>query len=287
MDLIWKDETMEIIELNDGLKMPQLGLGVFKVSDEEVKTAVEKALEVGYRAFDTAAYYCNEQSLGEVLRNSEIPREELFITSKVWNGDQGYDKTIKAFEKSLENLGTDYIDLYLVHWPCPDFDLYIDTFKALEQMQKEGKVKSIGVSNFHIKHLERLMKECEVKPVLNQVECHPYFQQKELKDFCEKHDIRIEAWAPLMQGGKPLEDQTIKAIGETHGKTAAQVIIRWHVQEGTIVIPKSVTPARIEENINIFDFELSKDEMNQIAQLDRGERKGTDPDNMYRTEIPK
>jgi len=277
---------MEIIKLNDGVKMPQLGLGVFKVSDEEVKTSVEKALEVGYRAFDTAAYYCNEQSLGEVLRNSEVPREELFITSKVWNGDQGYDKTIKAFEKSLENLGTDYIDLYLVHWPCPDFDLYIDTFKALEQMQKEGKVKSIGVSNFHIEHLERLMKECDVKPVLNQVECHPYFQQKELKDFCEKHDIRIEAWAPLMQGGKPLEDQTIKAIGETHGKTAAQVIIRWHVQEGTIVIPKSVTPARIEENINVFDFELSEDEMKQIAQLDRGERKGADPDNMYRTEIP-
>jgi len=278
---------MDTITLNDGVKMPQLGLGVFKVSDEEVKTAVEKALEAGYRAFDTAAYYCNEESLGEMLRNSGIPREELFITSKVWNGDQGYEKTIKAFEQSLANLGMDYIDLYLVHWPCPDFDLYIETFKALEQMQKEGKVKSIGVSNFHIKHLERLMKECDVKPVLNQVECHPYLQQKELKEFCKKHDIHVEAWAPLMQGGEALEDRTIKSIADAHGKTAAQIIIRWHVQEGTIVIPKSVTPARIKENINVFDFELSADEMEQIAQLDRNQRKGKDPENMHYTEIPK
>lgn len=275
-----------MITLNDGRKMPQLGLGVFKVSDEEVHTAASQALESGYRAFDTAAYYCNEQSLGEVLRESGVPRDELFITSKVWNGDQGYDKTIKAFERSLSNLGLDYIDLYLVHWPCPDFDLYVETYKALEEMQRQGKVKSIGVSNFQIEHLERLMKECDVKPVVNQVECHPYFQQKELKAFCEKHEIFVEAWAPLMQGGEALRDETIQKIAKTHSKSAAQIILRWHLQEGTIVIPKSVTPDRIEENINVFDFELSEDEMKQIAALDRGERKGANPNDMHRTEIP-
>lgn len=277
---------MEFITLNDGNEIPQLGLGVFKVSDEEVRTAARHALEKGYRAFDTAAYYCNEQSLGEVLRESSVKREELFITSKVWNSDQGYKKTITAFEESLTNLGLDYIDLYLVHWPCPDFDLYIETYKALEEMQRQGKVKSIGVSNFHIKHLERLLKECDVKPVVNQVECHPYFQQQELKAFCKQHDIRVEAWAPLMQGGAALEDAVILEIAESHGKTAAQVILRWHLQEGTIIIPKSVTPKRIEENINVFDFELSAADMERIASLDRGDRKGADPEDMHRTEIP-
>ncbi len=272
---------MDYITLNNGITMPKLGFGVWKVKAEEAKPAVAHALKSGYRSIDTAMIYRNEEGVGQAIAESGINREELFITTKVWNADQGYDQTLNAFETSLSLLGLDYIDLYLIHWPTPDFDQYIDTYKALEHLYKEGKVRAIGVCNFHIEHLERLLKECDVPPVLNQVECHPYLAQRELKDFCNQHQIYVEAWSPLDQGGELLQDQAVTAIAERHQKTAAQVVLRWHLQQGTIVIPKSVTPTRIEENIDVFDFELSTEEMDALHALDRNQRRGADPSDMH------
>src|SRR5690625_1442398 len=268
---------MRSVTLNNGLSMPKLGLGVWKIPDEEVDTTITKAFEVGYRSIDTAAAYENERGVGEAIAKSNIPREALFITTKVRNADQGYENTLKAFDKSLAELKLDYIDLYIIHWPMPAYDKYVETYQALEKLYHDGKVKAIGVSNFNIEHLERIFSECEVKPVLNQIECHPYLQQNELKVFCKQHDIYIESWSPLGQGGDVLNDKIITEIAEQYGKTSAQVIIRWHLQEGSIVIPKSVTPSRIEENFDVFDFELSTDDMNKIAKINRNERKGSDP----------
>lgn len=269
--------SMDYVTLNNGLQMPKLGFGVWKVSDDEAEKAVKEAIKVGYRSIDTAMIYQNEAGVGRAIAEAGVPREELFITTKVWNSDQGYDSTIKAFEASLERLGLDYVDLYLIHWPMPNDDLYVETYKALEKLYKDGKVKSIGVCNFHIEHLQRLLDECEVVPVLNQVECHPYLQQAELKAFCKEHDIFVEAWSPLMNGKEVLENEVIKGIAEAHGKTPAQVILRWHLQYDNIVIPKSVTPSRIEENFNVFDFELSEADMNKIADLNKDFRSGADP----------
>lgn len=268
---------MGSVTLNNGLSMPQVGFGVFQISDEEVVTTVTKAFEVGYRSIDTAAAYENERGVGEAIAKSNIPREKLFITTKVRNADQGYENTLKAFDKSLAKLGLDYIDLYIIHWPMPAYDEYVETYQALEKLYHDGKVKAIGVSNFNIEHLERIFSECKVKPVLNQIECHPYLQQDELKTFCKQHDIYIESWSPLGQGGEVLNDKVITEIAEKYGKTSAQVIIRWHLQEGSIVIPKSVTPSRIEENFDVLDFELSTDDMEKIAKINRNERKGSDP----------
>ncbi|PKR83368.1 aldo/keto reductase [Heyndrickxia camelliae] len=273
---------MNFVTLNNGVKMPQLGFGVWQVKDDEATAAVAKALEVGYRSIDTAMIYQNETGVGKALKETSVPREELFITTKVWNSDQGYENTLKAFDASLERLGLDYVDLYLIHWPTPEFDQYVDTYKALEKLYKDGRVKAIGVCNFNIEHLERILSECEVKPVLNQVECHPYLSQTELKEFCAKHDIFVEAWSPLQQGGEVLKDETIQKIAQAHGKTPAQVVLRWHLQNNTIVIPKSVTPSRIEENFNLFDFELTAEEMAEINKLNRNERKGADPATMNR-----
>jgi len=271
---------MDVVTLNNGLKMPQLGFGVWQASDEQAEAAVAKAFEVGYTSIDTAMIYKNEHGVGRAIKQASIPRENMFITTKVWNSDQGYENTLRAFDESLEKLGLDYIDLYLIHWPTPQFDQYIDTYKALEKLYKDGRVKAIGVCNFEIEHLERLLNECEVKPVLNQIECHPYLAQNELKAFCAKHEIFVEAWSPLDQGGDVLKDEVIVKLAEVHSKTPAQVVLRWHLQSNSIVIPKSVTPSRIEENFNVFDFTLSAEEMAEINQLDSNRRKGPHPNDM-------
>ncbi|TYS13331.1 aldo/keto reductase [Rossellomorea vietnamensis] len=271
---------MNFVTLNNGLKMPQLGFGVWQVENDQATAAVSKAIETGYTSIDTAMIYQNEEGVGKALKETSVPREELFITTKVWNSDQGYDNTLRAFDESLERLGLDYVDLYLIHWPTPEFDEYVDTYKALEKLYNDGKVKAIGVCNFEIEHLERLLNECDIKPVLNQVECHPHLAQNELKEFCEKHDIFVEAWSPLEQGGEVLQNEVITKIAEAHGKSPAQVVLRWHLQNNTIVIPKSVTPSRIEENFNVFDFELSAEEMKQIDGLNKDRRKGPHPNEM-------
>ncbi|KKB33167.1 aldo/keto reductase [Bacillus thermotolerans] len=271
---------MNFVTLNNGLQMPQLGFGVWQVENDQATEAVKKALEAGYRSIDTAMIYQNEQGVGKAIRESNVPREELFITTKVWNSDHGYENTLQAYERSLEELGLDYVDLYLIHWPTPKYDEYIDTYKALEKLYQDGRVKAIGVCNFHIDHLERLLKECDVKPVLNQVECHPHLAQNDMKAFCAEHDIFVEAWSPLEQGGDVLKDEAVQRIAEAHGKTPAQVVLRWHLQNNTIVIPKSVTPSRIEENFNVFDFELSAGDMEDINQLNKDQRKGPDPSEM-------
>ncbi|MFD2923386.1 aldo/keto reductase [Halobacillus naozhouensis] len=271
---------MNTVKLHDKIDIPQLGFGVFQVEEKDAEPAVSKAIETGYRSIDTAAIYGNEQQVGEAIAKSNVPREELFITTKVWNTDQGYDKTLNAFDESLKKLGLDYVDMYLVHWPTPEYDDYVETYKALEKLQKDGRVKAIGVCNFNIEHLQRLLDECDVKPAVNQVECHPYLAQNELKEFCHENGILLEAWAPIMQGGDVLTDDVIQSIAREHNKSSAQVIIRWHLQNGTIVIPKSITPSRIEENFDVFDFTLSDEEMNNINELDRGERKGPEPSEM-------
>lgn len=267
----------DTVTLHNGVKMPQLGFGVFKVEEgSQTVESVKKALEIGYRAIDTAAIYKNEEGVGQAIRESGIPREELFITSKVWNSDQGYESTLKAYDESLKRLGLEYLDLYLIHWPVKG--KYNDTWRALEELYKDGRVRSIGVSNFHVHHLEDLFANSELKPVIDQVELHPRLAQPELREFCEKNEIKVEAWGPLGQGHL-IDEPTLKHISEKHEKTTAQVLIRWHLQHGIVVIPKSVTPSRIEENANVFDFELSLDEMNQIDALNLNERFGADPDN--------
>lgn len=268
----------ETITLHNGVKMPQLGFGVFKVKNgNETVESVKKAVEVGYRAIDTAAIYENEEGVGQAIRECGVPREELFITSKVWNTEQGYDTTLKAFEDSLNRLGLEYLDLYLIHWPGKD--KYLETWRALEKLYKDGKVKSIGVSNFHVHHLENLLANSEVKPVVNQIELHPLLTQVEIRDYCAKHEIKVESWSPLGRGNL-LEEPTINHIAKKHGKSSAQVLIRWHLQHDLVVIPKSITPSRIKENAQVFDFSLSLNEMNQIDALNKNERFGSNPDEL-------
>ncbi|TKH05092.1 aldo/keto reductase [Peribacillus simplex] len=268
----------ETITLHNGVKMPQLGFGVFKVKNgNETVESVKKAIEVGYRAIDTAAIYENEEGVGQAIRECGVPREELFITSKVWNTEQGYETTLQAFEDSLNRLGLEYLDLYLIHWPGKD--KYLETWRALEKLYKDGKVKSIGVSNFHVHHLENLLANSEVKPVVNQIELHPLLTQVEIRDYCAKHEIKVESWSPLGRGNL-LEEPTINHIAKKHGKSSAQVLIRWHLQHDLVVIPKSITPSRIEENAQVFDFSLSLNEMNQIDALNKNERFGSNPDEL-------
>ncbi|WP_117168299.1 aldo/keto reductase [Paraliobacillus sediminis] len=264
--------------LHNGVKMPWLGLGVFQVDDgDEVMHSVTSALEHGYRSIDTAAAYKNEEGVGKALAKAGIPREELFITSKLWNGDQGYESTLKAFESSLQKLGLDYLDLYLIHWPVPAEDKFKDSWKAMEKLYKQGKIRAIGVSNFKEHHLDALIKDADVVPMVNQVEFHPHLDQKSLRDYCKKHSIQVEAWSPLKQG-ELLDDPTLKKIADKYGKTTAQVIIRWDLQSEVITIPKSVKEHRIVANAAIFDFELSQTDMDTINGLNKDERVGPDPD---------
>ncbi|MGW7369563.1 aldo/keto reductase [Streptomyces sp. NPDC054841] len=265
------------ITLNNGVSMPQLGFGVWQVPDNEAAKAVGTALEAGYRSIDTAAVYENEKGTGQAVAACGIPREELFVTTKLWNADQGYDSTLRAFDASLTRLGLDYVDLYLIHWPLPAKDAYVDTYKAFETILADGRAKAIGVSNFLPAHLERLLGETSIVPAVNQIELHPQLQQAESRALHAKHGIATEAWSPLGQGRGLLEVPTIVAIAQKHGKTPAQVVLRWHLQLGNIVIPKSVTPARIRENIDVFGFELDADDLAAFGALDEGRRLGPDP----------
>ncbi len=265
------------ITLNNGIAMPQLGFGVWQVPDDEAATAVGHALDAGYRSIDTAAIYGNEEGTGKALAASGLPRDELFVTTKVWNSEQGYDSTLRAFDTSLAKLGLEYVDLYLIHWPLPARDAYVDTYKALEKIHADGRAKAIGVSNFQPVHLERLLGETSVVPAVNQIELHPQFQQAESRAVHARHGIATEAWSPLGQGRGLLEDPTIARLAAKHGRTPAQVVLRWHIQLGNVVIPKSVTPSRIAENIDVFDFALDDADLAALAGLETGSRLGPDP----------
>jgi 2,5-diketo-D-gluconate reductase A len=272
-------KTTEIpeLKLNDGREIPQLGFGVFLVPPDEAAAAVAHALKTGYRSIDTAAAYRNEHGVGEAIRVSGVGRDNVYVTTKLWNDDQGRESARGAFEKSLERLGDDYVDLYLIHWPAPPRNTYLETWETLCELKQEGTARSIGVSNFRVEDLERIIDATGVVPAVNQIELHPRFQQSELRAYHDEHGIKTESWSPLGRGAA-LEDETIRRIASGHDHTPAQVILRWHLQLGLIVIPKSVTPARIEENFGVFDFELSDAEISAIAELDSPDgRIGPDP----------
>jgi 2,5-diketo-D-gluconate reductase A len=262
------------IPLSDGTEIPQLGFGVWQIDRRETAAAVEKALEVGYRHIDAAAAYGNEREVGEALRGFG---EHVFVTTKLWNGDQGRRSAKSAFKKSFKRLGLDHIDLYLIHWPLPMAGRYVETWETLIELRDSERLRSIGVSNFQVEHLDRIIDATGVTPVVNQIECHPYLQQAELRAANAERGIVTEAWSPIAQG-KVLDDPVLGEIAERHGKTTGQVTLRWHLQLGNVVFPKSATHARIEENFDVFDFELSDDEMGAIEGLDRGERTGPNPD---------
>ncbi|MET7685326.1 aldo/keto reductase [Streptomyces sp. NPDC005423] len=265
------------IILNNGVEMPQLGFGVWQVPDGEAEQAVATALEAGYRSIDTAAIYGNEEGTGRAIAGSGVPREELFVTTKLWNSDQGYDATLRAFDVSLEKLGLEYLDLYLIHWPTPARDLYVDSYKAFEKLYADGRVRAVGVSNFLTEHLERLIAETSVVPAVDQIELHPHLQQNAAREFLAGQGIATEAWSPLGQGKGLLEVPAIVAIARKHDRTPAQVVLRWHVQLGNVVIPKSVTPSRIRENIEVFDFSLDTEDLAAISALDEDRRLGSHP----------
>lgn len=270
--------TVPEVTLNNGIRMPQIGFGVYKVPEEETQSVVASALEAGYRSIDTAALYRNEAGTGRAVAESGIPREELFVTTKLWNTDQGYDAALRAFDTSLAELGLEYVDLYLIHWPLPARDLYVETWRALEKVYAEGRARAIGVSNFHSAHLRRLIDETDTVPAVNQIELHPRLQQRELREVDAELGIATEAWSPLGRGNGVLENPAVEAVARKHGKTPAQVVLRWHLQLGNIVIPKSVTPSRIRENLDVLDFELDGEDMTAIEALETGERVGPDPE---------
>jgi 2,5-diketo-D-gluconate reductase A len=265
------------LKMNNGLEIPQLGFGVFLVPPEETQQAVTEALKAGYRLIDTAQGYKNEEGVGAAIAESDVPRDELFITTKLTNSEQGYDTTLIAFDGSMKKLGIDVLDLFLIHWPLPMFDQYVETWRAFEKLLAEGRVRSIGVSNFEIAHLERLLAETDVTPAVNQIELHPQFPQEELRAFHDEHGILTESWGPLGQGKGLLEDPSIVEVAQRKARTPAQVVLRWHLQLGCVVIPKSVNPDRIRENIDLFDFELDDADMAEISKVRTGERLGADP----------
>jgi 2,5-diketo-D-gluconate reductase A len=269
------DEVPNLI-LHDGVEMPQLGFGTWQIPAGETQEKVEEALAVGYRHVDTAAIYGNEEGVGAAVAATGVRREDVFVTTKLWNSEQGYDSTLRAFEESLERLGTGHVDLYLIHWPMPSKDLYLDTWRAFERIKEESGARSVGVSNFRIEDLERLDREAELLPTVNQIELHPRLQQPELRAWHTDHNVATEAWSPLAQGDL-LEDGTIETIAAHHDRSPAQVILCWHLQMGNVVIPKSSNPERIRENFEIFDFALSEDDMAALERLDTSERMGDDP----------
>jgi 2,5-diketo-D-gluconate reductase A len=265
------------LSLDDGATVPQLGYGTYKVPSSDAARLCLEAIDVGYRRLDTAALYGNEEGVGRAVRDAPVPREELFVTSKVWKDDNGYDPTLHAFDRSMARLGLGVLDLYLIHWPVPSTDRYVDSWRALIRLQEEGRVRSIGVSNFHEHHIQRLIDETGVAPVVNQVELHPWLPQTGLREFDESRDIRTEAWSPLARGrvlGTPLLDD----LADKHGRTPAQIVLRWHIELGNLVIPKASSPERIRENLDVFDFALDPDDVVAIATLESGERTGRDPD---------
>jgi 2,5-diketo-D-gluconate reductase A len=270
--------TVPTLTLNDGRAIPQLGFGVFQVPPEQTAQAVTAALSTGYRLIDTAQAYQNEEGVGEALRRSQLPRDEVFITTKLINSEQGADRALRAFEASLRKLGLDEVDLFLIHWPVPARDLYVQTWRTLEKVRAEGRARSIGVSNFTQDHLSRLLRETDVVPAINQVELHPRLPQQGLRAYHVGQGILTEAWAPIGQGQGLLDDRTIVQIAAQKGRSPAQVVLRWHMQLGNIAIPRSVTPGRISENIDIFDFALDEDDMRQLNCLATGDRIGPDPD---------
>ncbi|HGO2132387.1 TPA: aldo/keto reductase [Staphylococcus aureus] len=270
----------EIQILNNGYPMTSVGLGVYKISDEDMTKVVNAAIDAGYRAFDTAYFYDNEASLGRALKDNGVDREDLFITTKLWNDYQGYENTFEYFNKSIENLQTDYLDLFLIHWPCEADGLFLETYKAMEELYEQGKVKAIGVCNFNVHHLEKLMAQSSIKPMVNQIEVHPYFNQQELQEFCDRHDIKVTAWMPLMRNRGLLDNPVIVKIAEKYHKTPAQVVLRWHLAHNRIIIPKSQTPKRIQENIDILDFNLELTEVAEIDALNRNARQGKNPDDV-------
>jgi 2,5-diketo-D-gluconate reductase A len=268
--------SVPAVTLHDGVEIPQLGFGVFQVRPEDTQQVVEEALEVGYRHIDTAAAYRNERGVGAAIAASGIPRDEIFVTTKLWNSHQGYESTLGAFRKSLNRLGLDHVDLYLIHWPVPTEGRALDTWRAFERVHDEGRSRTIGVSNFRVEDLEQLEQQAFIQPTVNQIELHPHFPQVELRTWHEQHGIATESWSPLAQGGL-LVNETIASVAARHDRTPAQVILRWHLQLGCVVIPKSVTPARMRENFELFDFELSDEDMTEVAALDVGQRIGPDP----------
>ena len=271
--------TIPTVTLNNGVTIPQVGLGVFQTKEgAEVERAVEAALEAGYRLIDTAAAYGNEAGVGKAVKASGLPREEVFITTKLWNAHHAYEDALRAFDESLAKLDCGYIDLYLIHWPLPMEGKFTEAWKALEHIYADKRVRAIGVSNFKPHHLDEVLKGAQTVPAVNQIELHPFLQQQETRAYCAEHGIVVESYSPLMQAGEALEHPVIAKLAQQYGKTPAQVILRWHVQSGFIVIPKSVKPERIRENLDLFDFELSEQDMRAIEGMDRGQRIGADPD---------
>lgn len=266
------------IVLNNGIEIPQLGFGVWRVPNEATHEAVSTALKAGYRHIDTAKLYGNEDAVGAAIRDSGLERDAVFVTTKVWNDDQGYDATLRAFDVSTGKLGFEVLDLYLIHWPRPHEGLAGETWRAMEKLYLDGRIRAIGVSNFKPPHLRVLLDTAQVVPAINQVELHPYLQQSETRAANAKYGIATEAWSPLARGGALLTDPVIVGLATKHERTAAQVVLRWQLQVGNVAIPKSVTPSRIKENFDVFDFELDDQEMAAVAGLDRGERTGPDPD---------